>query len=287
MQRCEQRGLHLKGEFRIPSLICSSRFTVDSQILRVTAQELGWETLRLDGNEFPDWFEALDDQIAFFYTAPHVFDLAAQLGRSMIGCNSDWTIDLSHDLLKRELRQVTLEEALRIAGPQFVKDSVSKAFPAEVYEAQRLAETTKTIPLGSLVHVGEPVDWQSEFRCFVAKGEVTTMSRYLYEGQLLTDDQSLRRVPDDQLSEAREFATSVINHPEVPIPDAFVLDVGEIRDRGWAVVECNECWASGIYYCDPVKVLATLLSGSCRTAELEAKWDFRQTYSQARQQNFK
>jgi len=70
----------------MPSLICSSRYTVDSQILRKTAQSLDWETLRLDGNTIPDWFDPPDSQVAFFYTAPHVFDIARQLGRTMLGC---------------------------------------------------------------------------------------------------------------------------------------------------------------------------------------------------------
>lgn len=201
----------------------------------------------------------------------------------MIGCNSDWTIALPQDFLKRELRQKILEEALHIEAPHFVKHSVSKAFPAEVYTASRLAEATTTIPLGSLVHIGEVVEWTSEFRCFVADGEIATMSPYRCEGQLLDSEKRRVQVPEAKVAQARDFATSVIEHPSVPIPRAFVLDVGEIRERGWAVVECNECWASGIYYCDPVKVLATLLFGNCHTAELQTKWDFKRTYSQARQ----
>jgi len=33
----------------MPSLIVSSRYTTDSQLLRQAAQESGWETLQLDG----------------------------------------------------------------------------------------------------------------------------------------------------------------------------------------------------------------------------------------------
>jgi len=34
--------------------------------------------------------------------------------------------------------------------------------------------------------------------------------------------------------------------------------VGHIKDRGWAVVEANAAWGSGLYGCDPVKVLEVL-----------------------------
>ena len=104
----------------MPSLICSSRYTVDSQILRKTAQSLGWETLRLDGDKIPDWLEPPDSQIAFFYTAPHAFDIARQLGRTLIGCNPNWTVDLPSELLQRELVQTTLRDALQINQARFV-----------------------------------------------------------------------------------------------------------------------------------------------------------------------
>ena len=89
----------------MPSLICSSRYTIDSRILRKTAQSLGWETLRLDGNTIPDWFDPPDTEIALFYTAPHAFDIAKQLGRTLVGCNPDWTVNLPPELLNRQLRQ--------------------------------------------------------------------------------------------------------------------------------------------------------------------------------------
>jgi hypothetical protein len=34
-----------------------------------------------------------------------------------------------------------------------------------------------------------------------------------------------------------------------------VLDVGIIRGEGWAVVEANAPWGSGVYGCDPDQVL--------------------------------
>jgi len=55
----------------MPSLILSSRYTTDSQLLRETARNFAWETLRLDDERIPDWFDPPDDQIVMFYTAPH------------------------------------------------------------------------------------------------------------------------------------------------------------------------------------------------------------------------
>jgi len=222
----------------MPSLICSSRYTIDSQILRKAAQSLGWETLRLDGNKIPDWFDPPDAEIALFYTAPHAFDIAKQLGRTLVGCNPDWTIGLPAELLNRKLYQTTLDDALRIAKPQFVKHSVSKAFPAAVYDAGKLAAETATLHRDSLLHVGEPVEFEREFRCFVSRNRVNTVSPYVYDGQVVADYESFPALPRSELDEVYLFAESVLKHPDVSTPDAFVLDVGIIRDRGWAVVEC-------------------------------------------------
>ncbi|WP_425396171.1 ATP-grasp domain-containing protein [Aeoliella sp.] len=266
----------------MPSLICSSRYTIDSQILRRKAQELGWETLRLDGKEIPEWFEPPDEEIAIFYTAPHVFDIARQLGRTMLGCPADWTIRLPPELLRRELHQTSLHNALQIEGPRFVKHSVSKAFPAAVYDRQALATATESLPADSLVHVGEPVEWICEFRCFIKNRSVRAISPYRYQGTVVRDYDSFPTVPQAELREIQDFAHAVVQREDVPTPPAFVLDVGVIRDRGWAVVECNECWASGIYACDPVCVLDTLLGGNVPSNDpLVAEWDFQRHYSRA------
>ena len=266
----------------MPSLICSSRYTLDSQILRKTAQNLGWETLRLDGDQLPSWFQPPDDQIAFFYTAPHIFDLANQLGRKMVGCPPDWTVNLPPELLRRELRQMTLAEALRLPGKNFVKHALSKAFPAAVYEAKELAAATAKIPPASLVHVGEPVRWTHEFRCFVVDRRVQAVSPYVYDRMIAADYESFPNVPAAELQFVREFAESILQRPDVLSPPAFVLDVGLIAERGWAVVECNECWAAGIYACDPEQVLQTLVQGNAEAGKVSGtSWDFAEHYARA------
>lgn len=263
----------------MPSLICSSRYTIDSQILRQSAQLFGWETLRLDGNQIPDWFDPPDEEIAFFYTPPHVFDIASQLGRIVVGCTPDWTIKLPPELLRRELIQTTLAEAIETIDNHFVKHAISKAFPAAVYDSDSLVEATARVHPDSLVHVGEPVRWTDEYRCFVADGKVMTVSPYVVDGVIVTDDGPYIRIPNDTLKWVRQFAQSVLDHDDVDSPEAFVLDVGKIDDRGWAVIECNECWASGIYTCDAEFVLRTLLRGNVRDdSSGRSKWDFAESY---------
>lgn len=265
----------------MPSLILSSRFTTDSQILRSAARNLGWETLRLDGTSLPDWFEPPDEQIALFYTAPEAFDVASQLNRRMVGCPPDWTVSLPHFLLSREIYQTTLQEALSISQPRFVKHAISKAFPAAVYCSKSLAKATEKIPRQSLVHVGEPVQFELEFRCFVFERTIAAISLYRRDGTAFSDHEPLLNENGNEQEAAVEFANSVLATEEVKCPPAFVLDIGYITERGWAVVEFNECWASGIYGCQPDRVLETLIHACVFADKSIEPWDFQRHYADA------
>ena len=63
---------------------------------------------------------------------------------------------------------------------------------------------------------------------------------------------------DEELNEAARFCESVLADQSVSVPDGVVLDVGVIRNQGWAVLECNAAFAAGIYGCNPVAVLPVL-----------------------------
>jgi len=63
---------------------------------------------------------------------------------------------------------------------------------------------------------------------------------------------------DEELTEAEQFIRTVLADSRVDLPRATVLDVGVITGRGWAVIEQNSAWGSGIYGCDPEEVLEVL-----------------------------
>ena len=53
------------------------------------------------------------------------------------------------------------------------------------------------------------------------------------------------------------------------MPPAFVLDIGQVVGRGWAVIEANPAWASGIYGCDAAKILPILQRACIRTDRID------------------
>jgi hypothetical protein len=266
----------------MPALILSSRFTSDSQILRRVAQRLGWETVRLERSRLPDWFEAPDFEIGLFYTAPHAFAVAQELSRSLLACDPAWITRLPSEALHRRVRLMKLREAQDLPGRWFVKHSVAKRFPASIYETPSLRAATSTLSPDTLVHVAEPVEWTREYRCFVLEGKVVAASAYRRDGRVVKGPGETLGATGAELDDARSFATSAMASQDNP--PAFVLDVGTIRGQGWAVVEANECWASGIYACDPEPILHTLLRACVHKrclAEHDRQWDFQEPYSAA------
>lgn len=44
------------------------------------------------------------------------------------------------------------------------------------------------------------------------------------------------------------------------LPPGVVIDFGQLPDGTWAVIEFNEAWASGLYYCDPEKCFDVIVA---------------------------
>ena len=94
---------------------------------------------------------------------------------------------------------------------------------------------------------------ETEFRCFCLDGDVVTLSPYLRDDELAK--KSNFKMSDEESREATNFAQSVLRLPDQKTPRSIVIDVGRIKGSGWAVVEANAAWGSGIYGCDPDAVL--------------------------------
>jgi hypothetical protein len=103
------------------------------------------------------------------------------------------------------------------------------------------------------VLVSEVVEWEKEFRCFILHRKLKTFSIYLRDGQLQRENDFASS--DEEDAQMTSFMEAILSDPEVILPRTAVLDVGIIKGRGWAVVEQNAAWGSGIYGCDPAAVL--------------------------------
>lgn len=259
----------------MPTLVLSPRYSSDSITLRRAAVAEGWNVLRLQGWRVPDELRERNDDIALYGEALFAAAIAEALGRVLLEPAPDWLPGLPAPYLRRAVRYTTLGAAREQEAPAFVKPADGKTFPARVYASGHELPSAEIVPDATAVLVSEPVDWGIEFRLFVLDGWIITFSPYLRRGQLAQAGDGSWSATPGEVEAALEFAARVLGDPAVGLPPAVVLDVGIIAERGWAVVEANAAWASGLYGCDPARVLP-VLARACvpadRLSDADRRW---------------
>jgi ATP-grasp domain, R2K clade family 2 len=236
----------------MPTLILTPRFTEDAQALWRAANQLGWDIERLRSWHVPAELRQVPDPV-LYVEALFGSTLAKQFGLQLLEPTIDWLPHLPEEFLKRRVSLSTLGACRKIIEPAFIKPPNDKSFPAKVYTGADLPyEYNEDAP----VLIAEVVTWEKEFRCFVLDRQIRTISVYLRKGELQRDREFA--ASESELAEAESFLQMILADTRIDLPRTAVLDVGVIHDRGWAVVEQNAAWGSGIYGCDPVQVLEVL-----------------------------
>ena len=236
----------------MPTLILTPRYTNDSQALWRAAIRLGWGVERLTSWRIPRELLSVPDPVLYLEALFGPM-LADQFGLRLLDPPDDWLPRLPEVYRKRQISLMSLRSARAISDPTFIKPPNDKSFPAKVYVGAELPEGYYE---ESPVLVAEVVKWEKEFRCFFLDREPQTLSIYLRGNELQRENGFA--ACESELEEAEAFARKVLSDPTVDVPNAAVMDVGVISGRGWAVVELNSAWGSGIYGCDPQRVLEVL-----------------------------
>ena len=236
----------------MPTLILTPRFTEDAQALWRAAGRLGWRVERLTRWQVPDELRTAPEPVLYLEALLGP-SLAEQFGIRLLEPAIDWLPRLPEEYRKRDVTSTTLQVARTITEPMFMKPPNDKSFPAQVYLG---AELPKGYHEEMPVLVAEIVTWEKEFRCFVLDRIPRTLSVYLRAGELQREQEYA--ATDEELTEAEQFIRTILADSRVDLPRATVLDVGVITGRGWAVIEQNSAWGSGIYGCDPEEVLEVL-----------------------------
>ena len=255
------------------TLILSPRFTPDSMALRNAAVELGWDVERLRTWRPPDELACRD---VVPYGEPLFAAVVADaLQLALIEPPLSWVAELPFDLRRREIQFTDLASARAVDRPAFIKPADDKCFQARVYARGSELPEIESLGARSPVLVSDPVAWESEFRCFALEKWVAAMSIYSRNGDVVETEDGIWPASASESKEARDFADLVLQDARVTFPPAGVIDVGVIKDRGWAVVEANACWGAGIYGCDPHSVLKTLARACVKRAalaDMDRKW---------------
>ena len=239
----------------MPTLLLSARQTDDAQLLWRACIAANWDVVRVHGWQVP----SLPASEVAVYGEPLFAQYVAQtLGLRLVDPPLDWLPRLPAYWQGRDVRLTTLADARKVTQRAFIKPADEKCFDARVYSSGAELPASGPLPEELPVLVQQVVDWTSEFRCFVLDRKVAAASAYWRNGKLAKSEDGVWMASDAELNEATQFCESVLRDPNVSVPDAVVLDVGVIRNQGWAVIECNAAFAAGIYGCDPVAVLPVL-----------------------------
>lgn len=239
----------------MPTLILPPRYTTDSILLWKTAISLDWEVERLQ-NWRVNPHKRIQNPV--IYGEPLFAEAIAELlSIRLIQPELNWLTTLHQDYLQRQVNFMTLSEAENITETSFIKPAELKCFTAKVYQSGKEVSQL-VLPPETPILVSEPVNWQIEFRCFVSKLNLQTVSSYWCNGESTEQSDGSWQGTIQEYQEATDFCNQLLNDSRVTIPDAVVIDVGKIVGRGWAVVEANSAYGSGLYGCNPVKAIKVI-----------------------------
>ncbi|QJW95276.1 ATP-grasp domain-containing protein [Frigoriglobus tundricola] len=250
-----------------PAAACEQR-------LIAAAEAVGWSVLAGDVDPLPP---AVDEP-AVYVTTDRAVATAAALDLALLEPTFDLLTRVPERFLRRQVEAATFGDLDRLAGRTFVKpaDPLDKWFDAGVYSDVRDIRVRNQLRPDAPVLLSEPVEWSVEFRYFVLGGHVVAGSPYIAYGR-----PAWRWHPGkapDAPTAGRAVVEGVCTAMEGELPPAFVLDVGRIDDRGWAVVEFNPVWSAGLLNADAAAVLPALLRATRRRSDLSAddrQWDVR------------
>ncbi len=215
-------------------LIIPDKRDIERDAVAEAWQENGGDILRLGRFWEPPVLEV--SQVRLYGPDTFCLVLAQQLNLDLVSPTDDLLIHLDEKWLKRQIQVHPLQQVARLDFPLFAKPLIPKQFRANVYpNKDALLDECKGLSDDISVVVSSLVNFIAEARTFTLDGQVKTCA--IYEG-----------IGDE--NEAHRFAS--IFAEENQLPKTCVIDVGYVENSGWAVIEANATWGSGLNGCDPL-----------------------------------
>ena len=254
----------------MPTLLLSTLALPAAPALADAARRSGWLVFALDQSSSP----RTSGQVVFYGGADVALSVAARFRLALLEPPLDLLTRLPLELRHRAVEYGMFRDLSRLKAPAFIKpaDPLNKAFDAGVSADVRDIRIPKDLDSSTPILVAEPVQWLAEYRCFILERRVATMSPYLSFGRPVWKPYGQGGEGVRECSHVQAFCQRLFSQSRVSFPPAFVMDVGLIEDRGWAVVEFNPAWCSGLLGTDPRHVLA-VLQRACQDAEKLSETD--------------
>lgn len=236
-------------------VVLSPKYSEDSIRLLQASYQSSYQLRRFGSWTVPEEFRK--DVVAVYGEDLFAQVVAEQCGFTLLKPEENWLTTLPFSFVKRKLEYGKLSEFTDRKNV-FIKPADFKFFAAGVYSSIEDIPGYAEADKNWTVLVSETVQWTYEVRCFILNRKLVTQSAYVYNGQLKEV-----KLENTLLEELENFIAELLQHKSVLIPEAVVIDVGIIRDKGWAVIEANPAWASGLYACEPLVQTLEVIVKSC------------------------
>ncbi|MEA5455971.1 ATP-grasp domain-containing protein [Sinomonas sp. JGH33] len=217
--------------------------------------------------------EALDPQAAYWCSGSWAARVVATGHHPFLSPGPAWLARLPEEFLARPLRSGFLGDLFHPwRRPLFVSlaQHESRTFHGRVHSDAEslLALALSAFPGRSLQElcglatiVSQPVVFAQEFRCFLARARVTSVShtRTRYGGAETTW-QAHGRDEGPDTRDAQRFAQEVADAVGPDQAPGYCLDVGRLDVGRWAVIDARPAWSADPCRGDPDGTVAAILS---------------------------
>lgn len=240
----------------MPTLVLSTLGLPAAKQLAEAARQRNWGVHVFD--ERPE--KKPVGQLIFYGGTDLALTIARRFGLALLEPPLDLLAKLPHEFRRRNVEYGRFADLGRLKCPAFIKpaDALNKSFDAGICSGARDIRSRQKVDPASPILVAEPVEWSAEYRCFVHEGRIEAWSPYISFGRPIWKPFGPGTLADQVPPSVQAFCARLFSRSGLSFPPAFVMDVGVIDERGWAVVEFNPVWCSGVLGADPRKVLVVL-----------------------------
>ena len=239
----------------MPTLILPPKYSEDTIRMAQAATQASWDVERLQDWTIPDGNE-YENPIPYG-KAPFPEMISPRLGISLQNPALNILYSIPRHFLKREIQPSTLGEARILKGKWHIRPSEKKVFPMGIFYDGRGLPGAKELADRTPVLISEIIEWEWQYRYFIAKKEILTYSP-IAKGRLPAHDKEGKWFFDQGRDRSvGDRVKALIEEASHLLPSAYVVDFG-LFDRKWAVSEISSPCDALLYGCTETRVLTAL-----------------------------
>lgn len=174
----------------------------------------------------------------------------------------EWLSELPHTFLKRSIKYMTLADAKElekasgsVLDRRFIAPADEVSFSTAIY-VDRFPAVGDETP----VFLSSNELWDVRCRYVILNGKIVTNCCY-YAYNTFNEPIIWDAVCNLGNNTATNFMNTVLDH--VRVAPSCVVDIGYLKEGGWAVIGSQPIWTANIFGCKPLPFLRALMS-SCK-----------------------